>query len=301
MSVPVRTKTYFDRVTSATRESIARTYFHLGTVPFWLIHVAAILGVVWIGFSWTGVLLAISAYFVRMLFVTAGYHRYFSHRSFKTSRWFQFALAFIAQSGAQRSIFWWAAQHRKHHRYTDTERDPHSSRRGFWWSHMGWMLSRTTNPLDRHEIRDLAKFPELRLLHRLNHVPALVLALAFLALGGIHALVWGFFVSTVLLWHGTFTINSLAHRMGRRRYATADDSRNSWILAILTLGEGWHNNHHHYMGSASQGFFWWEIDITTYVLRGLERLGLVHRLHRAPEHIRAAVSSKVLSQNTASP
>jgi stearoyl-CoA desaturase (delta-9 desaturase) len=264
------------------RESIRQTYLNYRTIPFWAVHVAAVVGVIAVGFSWSGVILAVSAYAVRMLFVTAGYHRYFSHRSFKTSRWFQFFLGFAAQSSAQRGIFWWAEKHRKHHQYSDTDLDPHSSRRGFWWSHMGWMLTCRSNKKDLRGIRDLVKFPELRFLDRLNHLPALILALAFLAIGGAHALVWGFFVSTVLLWHGTFTINSLSHIFGRRRYATTDDSRNNWALALITMGEGWHNNHHHYQSSACQGFFWWEVDFTYYALRALSAVGLVWDVRRPP-------------------
>jgi stearoyl-CoA desaturase (delta-9 desaturase) len=272
-------------VSDASTESPGQIYLHRGTIPFWTIHLVAIICVAVVGFSWSGLALALGAYVVRMLFVTAGYHRYFSHRSFKTSRWFQFVLAFGAQSAAQRGVFWWAAQHRAHHRGSDTDADPHSSRRGFWWSHMGWLLSNRSNDVDLNAVRDLAVYPELRVLNRSGHLPALLLALAFLAIGGTHALVWGFFVSTVLLWHGTFTINSLSHIIGRRRYATSDDSRNNWLLALITMGEGWHNNHHHYMGSVRQGFFWWEVDVTSYVLRGLAFIGVIEKLHRPPAHI----------------
>ena len=266
-------------------ETLRETYLNPGTLPFWGIHLAAIAGVAALGFSWTGVLLALGAYAVRMLFVTAGYHRYFSHRTFQTSRPFQFFLAFAAQSAAQRGVFWWASRHRAHHRYSDTDLDPHDSRRGFWWSHLGWMLTTQSNATDYSTIRDLTRYRELRILNRAGHLPALILAAAFLLIGGAHGLVWGFFVSTVLLWHGTFTINSLSHLVGRRRYATSDDSRNNWVLAVLTMGEGWHNNHHHYMTSASQGFRWWEIDVTMYMLWAFEKIGLVSRLRRPPAHV----------------
>ncbi len=266
--------------------AIQKDYFNRGTIPFWSVHVAAVVGVVLLGFSWAGLVWALALYVTRMFFVTAGYHRYFSHRSFKTSRPMQLALAFLAQTSLQRGVLWWAANHRHHHRFSDQPGDIHSARRdGFWWSHIGWMLTRRHDLVDYDQVRDLARYPELRVLGRLKHLPGLLLAAALLWIGGPTALVWGFFVSTVLLWHGTFTINSLSHMLGRRRYQTSDDSRNSPVLALVTLGEGWHNNHHHYQRSAAQGFFWWEVDLTFYGLRALEKLGLVRGLERPPAHV----------------
>ena len=235
-------------------------------------------GVVLLGFSWRGLALAAISYFIRMFVVTAGYHRYFAHRSFKTSRAFQFLLALGAQSAAQRGVLWWAGHHRWHHKYSDTKDDVHSpGRRGFWYSHMGWVVGKDWDRTDRKLVSDLSKYPELRFLDRdiINMLPTVALALAFLLIGGAHGLVWGFLVSTVLLWHGSFAINSLSHMFGKRRYETSDDSRNSMILALLTNGEGWHNNHHHYQSSANQGFRWWEIDMTFYGLKLLSMLGLV--------------------------
>jgi len=246
------------------------------------VHLAC-LGVLWTGVRWTDLALCLWLYYARMFFVTAGYHRYFSHRSFKTSRAFQFALAFLATTSVQKGILWWAAHHRAHHQYADTERDPHSpSQNGFWWSHVGWILSDAYDLTDAARVRDFAKFPELRWLNRWHLAPPLALAAALWLAGGWRALLWGFFVSTVLLWHGTFCVNSLAHVFGRRRYETPDTSRNSLLIALLTLGEGWHNNHHRYMASARQGFFWWEIDGTYYALEVLGRLGLVWDLRQPP-------------------
>ena len=239
-------------------------------------------------------LLAIVVYFARMIVVTAGYHRYFSHRSFKTSRAFQFLLALGAQSAAQRGVLWWAGHHRWHHKYSDTEQDVHSPRRrGFWYSHIGWVISPTWDDTQPALVSDLAKFPELRFMNRdLIHIlPTVVLALAFLWLGGLHGLVWGYFVTTVLVWHGSFAINSLSHLFGKRRYETTDDSRNSMLLALITTGEGWHNNHHHYQSSANQGFRWWEIDVTYYLLRGLAAIGVVWDLRRPPREIVAGNSA----------
>ena len=233
-------------------------------------------------------MLAAISYAVRMVVVTAGYHRYFAHRAFKTSRPFQLLLALAAQSSAQKGVLWWASHHRWHHRYADTAQDVHSPRRrGFWYAHLGWIMSDTWIETKTALVSDLARYPELRFLNRrgVQIAPAVALALAFLFVGGVHALVWGFFVSTVLLWHGSFTINSLAHLFGNRRYDTPDDSRNNWALAILTSGEGWHNNHHRYQSSANQGFRWWEIDVTYYVLRLLSLLGLIWDLRRPPAQV----------------
>jgi stearoyl-CoA desaturase (delta-9 desaturase) len=251
----------------------------------------ALAGVLFTGWSWRGAALAVALYFVRMVVVTMGYHRYFSHRTFKTSRAFQFLLALGAQSAAQKGVLWWASHHRWHHKHSDTDADPHSAkRRGFWHAHLGWILGQDWDETRLELVGDLAKFPELRFLNRpsVQLLPALLLAIACLALGGVPGLVWGFFVSTVLLWHGTFTINSLCHMFGRRRFETTDDSRNSLALALLTTGEGWHNNHHHYQSSARQGFRWWEIDVTFYVLKALAAVGLVWDLRPAPPSVSAS-------------
>lgn len=264
------------------------SYVRATTVLFWAVHLAALIGIIHLGFSWSGLGLAIGAYFVRMFVVTAAYHRYFSHRAFKTSRVFQFLLALGAQSAAQKGVLWWASHHRWHHKHSDKVTDVHSAKqRGFWYAHMGWLMRSDWNETDPALVADLARFPELRFLnHDWVHVwPTVLLALGFLALGGLHGLVWGFFLSTALLWHGCFSINSLSHLFGRKRYATGDESRNNWLLAIITTGEGWHNNHHHYQSSANQGFRWWEIDITYYLLRLMAAVGLVWDLRRPPREV----------------
>ena len=213
---------------------------------------------------------------------------YFSHRSFKTSRWFQFLMALGAQTAAQRGVLWWASQHRFHHKHSDTPQDVHSPRlKGLWHSHVGWVVGTDQDETDLSLVGDLARYPELRFMDRtgINVLPTALLALAFLLLGGLPGLVWGYFVSTVLLWHGSFTINSLSHLFGKRRYPTSDDSRNNWMLAVLTTGEGWHNNHHHYMSSARQGFRWYEIDVTYYVIKALSLVGLVWDVRQPPRHV----------------
>ena len=257
--------------------------------PFFGVHVAAVVGIVLLGWSWKGAALAVALYYVRMFGVTAGYHRYFAHRAFRTGRVVQFLLALLATTTTQKGVLWWASHHRVHHKYSDMPEDVHSMKlRGFWWSHVGWILSHDYDTTDEPRIKDFAKYPELRWLDRWHLVPPITLAALLFVTLGAWGLVWGYFVSTTLLWHGTFTINSLSHCIGRRRYVTDDDSRNNVVLALITLGEGWHNNHHYYQRAVNQGFFWWEIDITYYALCGMQALGLVSDLHVVPKAVRAA-------------
>lgn len=271
----------------------------LRAVPFIGMHLAC-LGVLWVGVSAVALTLALGLYLIRMFAITAFYHRYFSHRAFRTSRLLQFLFAVLAASSAQRGPLWWAAHHRHHHVHADTDADLHSPRKGFWRSHVGWFLTRSAFRTDPARIGDLLRYPELRWLDRFDvAAPAMLALLLFLGgtalahwapeLGtnGAQLLVWGFFVSTVLLFHATVTINSLAHRFGSRRFDTRDDSRNNVWLALLTLGEGWHNNHHFFPGSARQGFRWWEIDLTYLGLRLLQALGLIRDLKPVPNWVLA--------------
>ena len=246
---------------------------------YWGIHAACLLAFA-TGVSGLDIALCLGAYYLRLLGITGGYHRYFAHRSFKTGRVFQFVLAWIGCMSVQKGPLWWAAGHRRHHKFSDASGDLHSPRDGFWWSHQGWIFDGRWDATEHQLIQDFTRFPELLWLNRWHIVPPTLLGAACFAIGGWSGLVWGFAISTTLLWHSTYSINSLAHRWGRQRYQTGDDSRNNLFLALLTLGEGWHNNHHHYMASARNGFFWWEIDITYYVLLVLERLGLVWDLRR---------------------
>lgn len=256
-------------------------------IPFAAVHLICF-AAFWTGIRWSDAALCLSLYYIRMFWVTAGYHRYFSHRSFKTSRAFQFLLAFLAMTSSQKGVLWWAAHHRAHHQYSDTELDIHSPKqRGFFWSHVGWIISDAFDATEYHRIRDFAKFRELRWLNRWPLVPPIALAVSLFLIGGWRALLYGFFISTVLLWHGSFTVNSLAHVFGKRRYETTDTSRNSLLLALITMGEGWHNNHHRYMASARQGFFWWEIDCTYYVLKVLSWFGIVWELRSPPRELLA--------------
>ncbi len=254
--------------------------------PFLLAHLAP-LGAIWVGVRPVDLLVALLLYVVRMFAVTAGYHRYFAHRTFKTSRAFQFLLALLAQSSSQRGVLWWAAHHRVHHKESDGPRDVHSPvRRGFWYAHVLWIYHRNSETRwDR--IKDFAKYPELRFLDRYWLLPPVALGGLVFLLFGWSGLFVGFFASTVALWHGTFLINSLSHVWGRRRFETGDQSRNNALFALLTLGEGWHNNHHYYQSATRQGFYWWEIDVTYYVLRVLARFGIVWDLREPPERVLA--------------
>ena len=270
----------------------------LRIVPLLFLHLMC-LGVFWVGWSWTAIGVCILLYCVRMFAITGFYHRYFSHKAFKTNRFWQFVFGALGNASVQRGPLWWAAHHRHHHRYTDQEQDVHSPiRHGFWWSHIGWLTSKANFPTNYKYVAEWAKYPELRWLNRYDTVIPVLLALALYILGvllerfaphlgtsGLQMLVWGFFISTTVLLHATVTINSLDHMFGSRRYDTPDTSRNNALLALITLGEGWHNNHHHYAVSARQGFFWWELDITYYVLVLLDRLGIVRDLRSVPEHM----------------
>jgi stearoyl-CoA desaturase (delta-9 desaturase) len=254
-------------------------------LPFVLVHLACV-AAIWSGITWQAIAICVALYWLRIFAIGAGYHRYFSHRAYSTSRTFQFLLAVLAQSSAQKSILWWAAKHRHHHLHSDTERDVHSPRhKGFWYSHVGWIFARQHYGTDLVKVADLTRYPELMWLHRLELLPAVATGtLCFLAAGW-SGLVVGFFWSTVLLYHATFCINSLAHVRGSKRYVTGDDSRNNWLLAVFTMGEGWHNNHHAYQSSVRQGFRRWEIDPTYYVLKLLARLGVVWDLKTPPEPV----------------
>lgn len=276
---------------------------------FWGVHLGCALVLV-VGFSWTAFLVCLALYVIRMFGITGVYHRYFSHRSYKTSRIFQFFLAFLGATSAQKGPIWWASHHRHHHQHSDTEEDIHPPRiYGLWWAHVGWVLSTQFIGTRYDLVKDLMKFPELRWLDRYHLLPPALLMIGVSVLGyllqiyypelgtsAFQMFVWGFCISTTALYHGTFCINSLTHMIGRRRFITGDDSRNSFILALITLGEGWHNNHHRYPGSERQGFYWWEVDISHYTLKVLSWLGLVWELRTPPARIyQEAIDTKIIA------
>jgi stearoyl-CoA desaturase (delta-9 desaturase) len=268
---------------SAADGALARTQY-VSFVLYWTIH-AACLGVLWTGADATALALFAATFWARMFGITAGYHRYFAHKSYKTSRAFQFVLALLGTSATQKGPLWWAGLHRRHHRYADGSGDVHSPRRGFYYAHQGWVFDPRWNATPLELIPEFSRYPELRWLNRWHFAPPLALALGCYAIGGFSGLLWGFCLSTTLLWHATYSVNSIAHLFGSRRYDTPDTSRNNWLVALLTMGEGWHNNHHHYMACARQGFRWWEIDATYYGLRLLAALGLVWDLREPPAAI----------------
>ena len=254
-------------------------------LPFVLIHLGCA-AAIWSGITWQAIVICAALYWLRMFAIGAGYHRYFSHRSYSAGRAFQFILAVLAQSSAQKSILWWAAKHRHHHLHSDTSRDVHSPRhKGFIYSHVGWIFARRHDATDLVKVADFASFPELRWLHKFEVLPAVAIAVLCFLIAGWSGLIVGFLWSTVLLYHATFCINSLAHVHGRKRYVTGDDSRNNWLLAFFTMGEGWHNNHHAYQSSVRQGFRWWEIDVTFYILKALSWLGIVWDLKTPTEQV----------------
>lgn len=292
-------RAWFDTDAGPVRDTDPRRIDVARIVPFIAIHLAC-LCVFWVGWSPIALIVALSLYLLRMFAITGFYHRYFSHRAFQTSRIAQFIFAALGAMAVQRGPLWWAAHHRHHHAHSDQPQDAHSPRQhGFLWSHMGWFLAHGNYRTDTKRIRDLERFAELRWLDRYDIAMPVLLAVALFVIGailektapslqttGAQLLIWGFFVSTVVCYHATYTINSLSHVFGRRRYKTPDDSRNNLWLALLTLGEGWHNNHHHYPKSARQGFYWWEIDLTYYLLHVMAWLGVIWDLQPVPATVR---------------
>ena len=272
------------KVTSVIKASSES--YGINFVLFILVHVAAVVGAFLVAPTATALLIMVGLYFGRMFGITAGYHRYFAHRTFKTSRPFQFFLALLGTTSAQKGVLWWAGHHRNHHKYSDQPEDLHSPiQKGFWWSHMLWFLVPDYDETPVNRIKDFHKYPELRWLNQYHLVPVVALGAAVFLLAGWSGLVWGFLMSTVLLWHGTFTINSLSHVFGKQRYRTSDTSRNNWFLALLTMGEGWHNNHHYFQSSVKQGFYWWEIDVSYYMLWALSKVGIVWDLKVPPQQV----------------
>lgn len=268
------------------------------SLPFLAMH-AGCLAIFWTGCSPAALALGLALFWIRMFGITGVYHRYFAHASFKTTRPFQFILAWIACSSMQKGPLWWASHHRHHHAHSDAPGDIHSPlRRGFFWSHMGWILCSKYEPTRWELIRQFTHYRELVWLNENHLAPGLLLAGISYGFGwwleraapglgtnGFQMLVGSFLVSTVALYHATFTINSLSHVYGTQRFNTGDGSRNNWLLALLTLGEGWHNNHHYYPSSASMGFRWWEIDMTLYILKALAAVGLVWDLKLPPKRV----------------
>jgi len=286
---------WLDSSEEVDSSDMGETIDWLRVLPFVLLH-CAVLGVIWVGWSPVAVFCAILFYAIRMFGITAFYHRYFSHKTFKTSRIAQFIFAVIGASASQRGPLWWAANHRHHHTFSDKANDIHSpSQKGFLWSHMGWFLCKKHFQTKTDQIQDFLSFPELKWLDRFDVIVPILFAIFTFILGatlnwlapelgtsGWQMLVWGFVISTILLFHGTFVINSLAHVLGSKRFKTRDESRNNFFLALITFGEGWHNNHHKFPDSARQGLHWWEVDFSYYGLWVLEKLGIIWDVNKGP-------------------
>ena len=283
------------RASSGTQVSgMTETISHyVGVLVFVGVHLMGLF-VLQTGTRWEWVILAVASYYLRMFAVTAGYHRFFAHRAFKTSRVLQFGLAFLAMTSAQKGVLWWAAHHRHHHKHSDGKEDVHSPiQTGFWYSHLGWIFTRGSQRTDFDQVKDFARYPEIRLLDRYYLIPPTAYAVVMYALLGFPGLIWGFFVPTIVLYHCTFFINSLTHMFGRVRYASNDGSKNSFVLAVLCCGEGWHNNHHYYQSAVNQGWFWWEVDLSYYILTMLSWVGVVWDLRAPPDHIKASAIGSV--------
>ena len=277
----------------------------MASSPIALMHLLA-LGTIFTGFSWAALIALGVTYSIRVFALTAGFHRYFSHRAFKTSRAFQFVLAWVGTSSAQLGPMWWAANHRHHHQHSDKVEDIHSPVvKSAFLAHIGWVMCRAYNSIQHHRIKDLSKYPELRFIDRFHVLPVLSLIGLLYAIGaslshffpglgasGIQMVMWGFFLSTVLVYHVTFCVNSVTHIVGKKRFATDDESRNSWWVALLTFGEGWHNNHHRWPLSARQGMYWWEFDLTFLILRVLEKFRIVWDVKVYPEKIYGEAASR---------
>lgn len=291
---------WFDSYAGSDQPMTSTEFNWVRVLPFIALHLAC-MAAFFIDVSTTAVVVCLSLYWLRLFAITAFYHRYFSHHSYKTNRFWQFIFALLGNMAAQRGPLWWAAHHRAHHQHSDTADDLHSPvQRGFWWSHVGWFTCDASFRTQLNRIKDFARFPELRFLDRYDaFAPALLVALLYIGgellahyqpqlnTNGVQLVIWGFFISTVLLFHSTVTINSLGHIWGKKRFSTRDESRNNAFLALLTLGEGWHNNHHRWAVSCRQGFYWWELDITWMILKMMSWVGIVRELNPVPAHVLA--------------
>lgn len=250
------------------------TFFHLAAIP------------VFFTFSWQNLaVLLVGNWIVGSLGVGLGWHRLLTHRSFAAPKWLEYLLTILGTMSMQDPPDKWVATHRMHHKYVDTERDPHSARPGFWWPQLGWVVWGRAQDHDaetmRRYIPDLQKDPVHRLISRLYLVPIAVSAVLLFAVGGWPMVVWGVAARVVVGWHTTWFVNSLAHMYGGRPHETGDLSTNNWFVAILTFGEGWHNNHHAFPTSARHGLAWYQFDMNWITIRIFEKLGWAKKIKLA--------------------
>lgn len=250
-----------------------------GVVIFHLLAVAALFV-----FSWQNLAAALILWWIAgSLGIGIGYHRLMTHRGFKVPRWLERLLGVFGSLAVQSGPITWVTTHRQHHAFTDTDKDPHSPRHGTYWSHMGWIFrgkaqNNSVATMQRYS-PDLMRDPFLVVLDKYYWVPTVIVAIGLFAIGGIPMILWGIFLKTVMGWHFTWLVNSATHLWGTRRFETRDDSRNNGLIAAVTWGEGWHNNHHAYPRSAKHGLRWYEIDINWITIIALKKLGLVKNVY----------------------
>jgi stearoyl-CoA desaturase (delta-9 desaturase) len=249
----------------------------VSVIAFSGFHIGAVVAVFF--FSWPAFFAALGLYWISLsLGIGMGYHRMLTHRAFQAPKWVEYFLAICGTLALEGGPIAWVATHRIHHRFSDKPGDPHTPRDGKWWSHIIWMLVGDATNGDTvecsHYAADLCKDPFLVWLSKYNYVPLLILSALLLAFGGVPCLLWGVFFRVTMGWHATWMVNSLTHFWGRRRFATSDSSRNNWFVALVSFGEGWHNNHHAHPASARHGLAWYEIDMSWMAIRFLRMLGL---------------------------
>ena len=255
----------------------------LALVPLVGVHLALV-GLFFVPVTWTAVILFIVVTRISGTGITVGFHRYLAHHAFKTSRWFQFALTAAGCVAMQKGPLWWCVFHREHHKHSDEPGDVHSPvLDGFWYAHFGWLVTQDLSQPNHDNVRDLARFPELVWLDRLWMVPGILVATACYLIDGRSGLLWGFCLGTAVVFQVTFLVNSAGHLWGSQRFDTGDGSRNNFVIGVLAMGEGWHNNHHRAPTSARHGFAKYEVDLAYLIIKTFRALGLVWGVRQPPE------------------
>lgn len=269
---------------ASSRQSLRLSW--ISVAFFGAIHALALLAPWFFSWSALGVMLLLHWLF-GSIGICLGYHRLLTHRSFQVPKGLEYAIALIGALALQGGPIFWVAGHRVHHLHTeDYDKDPYSANRGFWWSHMLWLFYPNRETFDYNTYKrfapDLDRDPFYRWLNRSFLLLQIPVGLLLYLLGGWSFVIYGVFVRAVLLWHSTWLINSATHMTGYRTFRSNDNSRNLWWAAILTYGEGWHNNHHAHPNVAKAGWQWWEIDMTWWAIQLLKRLGLAHKVILPP-------------------
>lgn len=251
---------------------------------FAVLHIGALLALIPGTFNWRAVGVAFFLYWVTGgLGITLGFHRLVTHRSFQTPKWLEYFLALCGTLACQGGPFEWIGMHRIHHLHSDQDLDPHDSNKGFWWSHLGWMIHHAPaqEEISRY-IKDISDDPVYQFYQKNMIGIQVALGVLLLLLGGWSFVIWGIFVRVVVVYHCTWLVNSATHKFGYRSHESGDNSTNCWWVALLVFGEGWHNNHHAFQYSARHGLQWWEFDLTWLTIRLLQTLGLATNVKLAP-------------------